>query len=98
MFAVLVSSAVPDHVRGYLGRFLVEVSAGVFVGVVSPRVTEGLWRRAVDGAQSGGAILVTSDSALEAGYALRVSGVVGRSLVDFDGLTLVSSLVNPQVS
>lgn len=55
---VLVLSACPPGLRGYLTRWLLEISAGVFVGTVSTRVRELLWRRTVEMVRSGRAIMV----------------------------------------
>src|SRR5260370_40657296 len=40
---VISTTAVPDHVRGALTRWLTEPAPGLYVGTVSARVREGLW-------------------------------------------------------
>lgn len=55
---VLVLSACPPGLRGYLTRWLLEISAGVFVGRVSKRVRELMWKRTVEMTRSGRAIMV----------------------------------------
>lgn len=57
---VLVLSACPPGLRGYLTRWLLEISAGVFVGKVSKRVRELMWQRTVDMVRTGRAIMVFS--------------------------------------
>ncbi|MFT3797945.1 type I-E CRISPR-associated endoribonuclease Cas2e [Microbacterium sp.] len=55
---VIVLSACPPGLRGYLTRWLLEISAGVFVGAVSKRVRELLWKRIVEMVRTGRAIMV----------------------------------------
>lgn len=57
---VLVLSACPPGLRGYLTRWLLEISAGVFVGTVSKRVRELMWKRTVEMVRTGRAIMVFS--------------------------------------
>ncbi len=57
---VLVLSACPPGLRGYLTRWLLEISAGVFVGSVSARVRELMWERTKDMTRTGRAIMVFS--------------------------------------
>lgn len=98
MFATMVTAAVPEHVRGYLGRFLVELQPGMFVGNISPRVAAGIWRRCADAVGSGSVVMVTSDSTREAGYSVRSTGLTDRRICDEGGLELVALQVNSQVS
>jgi CRISPR-associated protein Cas2 len=55
---VIVVAACPVGLRGHLTRWLLEISAGVFVGKVSSRVRDLLWIRVVDMVKSGRAIMV----------------------------------------
>jgi CRISPR-associated protein Cas2 len=57
---VLVLSACPPGLRGYLTRWMLEISAGVFVGHVTKRVRELMWKRTVEMVRSGRAIMVFS--------------------------------------
>jgi len=57
---VLVLSACPPGLRGYLTRWLLEISAGVFVGTASTRVRELMWKRTIEMVRSGRAIMVFS--------------------------------------
>lgn len=88
MFAVVHLEAVPDHLRGYLSRFLQEVHTGLYVGVVTSTVLDELWNRVCDAAKDGRASLVSSDPTIETGFALRIHGVTSHRLVDFDGIKL----------
>lgn len=55
---VIVVAACPVGLRGHLTRWLLEISAGVFVGRVSARVRDLLWERTVDMVKTGRAIMV----------------------------------------
>jgi CRISPR-associated protein Cas2 len=57
---VIVVAACPVGLRGHLTRWLLEISAGVFVGRVSARVRDLLWLRTVEMVKSGRAIMVFS--------------------------------------
>jgi CRISPR-associated protein Cas2 len=89
---VLATTAVPEHLRGALSRWMIEVAPGVFVGTVSARVRDELWDTASAVVGDGAAILIHPDNN-EQGYSLRTAGERRRRPVDFDGLTLVA--MNP---
>lgn len=57
---VIVVAACPVGLRGHLTRWLLEISAGVFVGRVSARVRDLLWQRTVEMVKTGRAIMVFS--------------------------------------
>lgn len=84
----MVIERVRPSLRGELTRWLLELKAGVFVGEVSAMVRDRLWEKVCEAAEGGGAILVHSADN-EQGYALRIDGVTGRVIEDFEGLTLV---------
>jgi CRISPR-associated protein Cas2 len=98
MFATVVTSAVPEHLRGYLGRFMLEPKPGVFVGNVSPRVASGIWHRSVEAAEDGSVVMVTSDPSQEAGYSVQTTGLTDRRICNENGLELVALQTNPQAS
>jgi CRISPR-associated protein Cas2 len=84
---VLVLSACPVGLRGYLTRWLFEISAGVFVGSVSTRVRELMWKRTTEMVRTGRAIMVFS-----ARNEQRLSFVVHGhhwQPVDVEGITLM---------
>ncbi|MET9105644.1 type I-E CRISPR-associated endoribonuclease Cas2e [Streptomyces zhihengii] len=85
---VIATTAVPDHLRGALSRWTSEVVPGIFVGSVSARVRDELWRAVTDTVGNGAAVLV-HPAATEQGYAIRTAGTRRRVPVDFDGLTLI---------
>lgn len=88
MFAVVHIQATPDHLRGYLSRFLQEVRTGVYVGVVTPRVTDALWMRVTEAAGSGAATLIISDHESETGYRVRLHNVTTHRVAPLDGIDL----------
>ena len=57
---VLVLTACPEGLRGHLTRWLMEVSAGVFVGHVSRKVREELWDRVAELIGNGRALMAYS--------------------------------------
>lgn len=90
---VLVLSAVPEGLRGHVTRWLMEVSAGIYVGHVSPRVRDRLWDIVQDTMGSGRATMVFS-ARNEQGLEFRVLGDPWEP-VDFEGLTL---MIRPSAS
>ncbi|MEV7815545.1 type I-E CRISPR-associated endoribonuclease Cas2e [Streptomyces flaveolus] len=93
---VIATTAVPDHLRGALSRWTSEVVTGIFVGSVSARVRDELWRAVTEVIGDGAAILV-HPAPTEQGYAIRTAGVRRRVPIDFDGLTLVRMTAAPVV-
>lgn len=83
----LVLSACPTGLRGFLTRWLLEISPGVFVGHVSARVREEIWARVVELSKDGRAIM-TYPTRSEQRLAFRVHRAEWE-LVDIDGITLV---------
>jgi len=55
---VIILTACPSGLRGYLTQWLLEISAGVYVGHVSTRVRHRLWARVVEMAGPGRALMV----------------------------------------
>lgn len=88
MFVVITASNLANHVRGYVSRFLVEVDQGVYVGNVSRRVRDNLWRRCCQALGDGRITMINSDPTREQGYAVNTMGARRRVIRDFDGLLL----------
>lgn len=84
---VIVLSACPPGLRGYLTRWLWEISAGVFVGHVSTRVRELMWERTVDMVRTGRAIMVHG-ARNEQRLDFRVHGHHWEP-IDVDGITMM---------
>lgn len=84
---VLVVTACPAGLRGHLTRWLLEISPGVFVGVLPARVRVLLWERTRELVKDGRAIMI-----YPARNEQRLQYEVHRhhwQPVDFDGLTLI---------
>lgn len=85
---VLILERVPPGLRGELTRWLLEAKTGVFVGRVSAMVREKLWEKA-RAKSAGGACLMIHTTDNEQGYRVQTWGDTSRSVVDFDGLSLI---------
>ncbi|MDP9427566.1 MAG: type I-E CRISPR-associated endoribonuclease Cas2e [Actinomycetota bacterium] len=84
---VLVLSACPAGLRGHLTRWLLEISAGVFVGHVSARVRDLMWLNVCEMTSGGRALMVFSVPG-EQRMNFRVHNHHWTP-TDFDGLTLM---------
>ncbi|QAY71389.1 type I-E CRISPR-associated endoribonuclease Cas2e [Xylanimonas protaetiae] len=84
---VVVLSVTPEKLRGELTRWLLEISASVYVGHASTRVRERLWLRIVEDVGSGRALMVWS-ARNEQRLAFRVHNHAWEP-VDVDGVTLM---------
>lgn len=91
---VIVLTACPVGLRGHLTRWLLEISAGVFVGKVSARVRDELWQQVLGTVKDGRALMV-HDEANEQGYSFR-SHRHNWDVVDVDGLTLMRRPERPE--
>ena len=88
---VLIVTAVKPGLRGELSRWMIEPSAGVFVGNLPGRVRDRLWGKVEEDVKEGSALLLFS-ARTEQGFAVRLHGDRRRVPVDFDGLTLIRML------
>ena len=85
---VLVVQTVPDHLHGYLSRYLSEASVGVYVGNVSLRVADAIWDRTCFALKEGNVIMVESDRTRPQGFRIRSQGDNSRQMVTFDDIIL----------
>ncbi len=84
---VIILTACPPGLRGHLTQWLLEISAGVYVGHVSSRVRNRLWARVVEMAGPGRVLLVFQVRGEQ-----RLSFTVHDhhwQPVDLDGVTLM---------
>ncbi|MQY15166.1 CRISPR-associated endoribonuclease Cas2 [Streptomyces sp. RB5] len=86
---VISATAVPDHLRGALSRWLLEVTPTLYVGTISARVRTELWNALTAAIKEGSAVLAYP-AANEQGFTLHTAGPQRRVPMDFDGLTLVA--------
>ncbi|SDP96499.1 CRISPR-associated protein, Cas2 family [Actinopolyspora xinjiangensis] len=97
-FAVITTSAVADGTRGALTRWMLEPAPGVYVGTLTNRVREYLWEavcESIDDQEGWAALICNADN--EQGYDIHTHGpgTRGRTIVDLDGLSLVSWTLTP---
>jgi len=85
---VVVLTAVPVGLRGFLTRWLLEVAPGVFVGRPTGRVREHLWSKIEESVGGHGRALMVYSAANDQGLALQTFGHDWEP-VDFDGLMLL---------
>ncbi|WP_414170658.1 type I-E CRISPR-associated endoribonuclease Cas2e [Streptoverticillium reticulum] len=85
----LAATAVPDHLRGALTRWLLEVTPELYVGTVSAKVRDELWN-AVSKCTGDGIAVLTYPAPNEQGFQVRTAGHRRRRPIDFDGLTLIA--------
>ncbi|MEU0560199.1 type I-E CRISPR-associated endoribonuclease Cas2e [Dactylosporangium sp. NPDC006015] len=84
---VIILTACPPGLRGHLTQWLLEISAGVYVGHVSTRIRRRLWSRVIDMAGPGRALLVFQTSG-EQHLSFEVHDHHWKP-VDLDGITLM---------
>ena len=92
-FVVLQVESVPEHLRGYLERFLQETRTGLYVGTLSARVAEHLWATVLVHAGPGDALMIRPDNT-EAGYTIRARDHPRWHFVDHDGWSLSATRVD----
>jgi CRISPR-associated protein Cas2 len=88
MLVIVVENA-PPRVRGRLALWLLEVRAGVYVGKVSARTREMIWKQVCEFLEDGNAVAIWR-ATNEQGYRFATHGANRRMPADFDGLNLVS--------
>jgi CRISPR-associated protein Cas2 len=90
---VIVTESVPDRLRGYLSRWLLEVRAGVFLGNYSVHVREMLKENILENIEDGNVVIAWSTNN-ESGFDFETIGSNRRIPVMFDGLKLISFLAD----
>lgn len=88
---VIVLENAPPRLRGRLCVWLLEVRAGVYVGVYSRKIREMIWSQVRQGIEEGNAVIAWT-ATNESGFQVETCGTNRRIPVDFDGLQLVSFL------
>jgi CRISPR-associated protein Cas2 len=88
MLVIVVENA-PPRLRGRLAVWLLEIRAGVYVGVYSRRVREMIWEQ-VAGAIEGGNAVIAWAAPNDAGFEFDTCGMNRRIPVDYDGFRLVA--------
>lgn len=86
---VMILQNVPVSLRGELTRWLIEPKPGVFVGSLSAMVRDQLWEHCCLKAGPSGGVLQIWSAKNEQGFDLRSYGILGRDVVDYEGLKLI---------
>ena len=86
---VVVTNNAPPRLRGRLAVWLLEVRAGVYVGVYSARTREMIRDQLLELIGDGDAVLAWSTQN-DIGFDFETFGANRRMPVDFDGLKLVA--------
>ena len=86
---VIVVENVPPRLRGRLAVWLLEIRAGVYVGKLSRRVREMIWKTVEEGLGDGNAIMAWGTNT-ESGFDFQTLGRNRRIPVERDGIKLVS--------
>lgn len=68
---------------------MIEPKAGIFLGRMTARIRDELWKKAVAGRRSGACVQIWR-SPTEQGFEFRTFGEPSRDFVEFEGLNLVS--------
>ena len=91
---VIVANNAPPRLRGRLAVWLLEVRAGVYVGVYSRRTREMIWDQVKLGIEDGDAVMAW-DAPTDAGFDFDTCGKNRRIPIELDGLKLVSFYPEP---
>lgn len=85
---VILLERVSASLRGDLSKWLLEMGTGVFVGTVSARVREELYKKCADNAKQG-SVWMTWKTNNEQGFDIRVHNPKNRIPVNYEGMWLV---------
>jgi len=83
---LFVSIGSPEHIRGYLDRYCVEVSEGIWLGTLRKPVRDEIWSLLKE--KEAKALMIYPDSTTVIGYKLFTNDAYTR-IIDLDGLPLV---------
>ncbi|MBD3391185.1 MAG: type I-E CRISPR-associated endoribonuclease Cas2 [Chitinivibrionales bacterium] len=96
MLVIVVENA-PPRLRGRLAVFMLEIRAGVYIGDVSKRIREMLWKQVVGFVAQGNAVMAWSTNT-ESGFDFVTHGPNRRLPVEMDGFKLVAFLAEAKDS
>ena len=91
-FVVVRVEAIPTHLHGYLERFLQEIRTGLFVGMMTTRTSEELWKVLHANAANGDIVMIIPRKNVENGYIIRHTPHKRWESNDFDGLQLFTRI------
>ena len=93
IMVILVLRKAKPGLKGLVTRWLSEIGTGVYLGTLSVRVRDNLWKRVSEEIGEGGAVLVFS-APTEQGYAVRTVGNLPYTFEDFEGLILAKRKIS----
>jgi CRISPR-associated protein Cas2 len=80
--------------RGRMSRLAIEVKAGVFVSNINSRVRDKLWTKICDDWSLNAIMIFQTNN--EQSYSIRVNGDPDRSVIDFEGIQLLSKPIKKE--
>lgn len=86
---VIVLENAPPRLRGRLALWLLEVRAGVYVGSLSRKARDMVWRNVAEGLEQGNAVMAWTTNN-EQGFDFLTLGANRRVPVELDGVKVVS--------
>ena len=92
---VMVLERATASLRGELSRWLLEPTSGVFLGNPSRRVRDELWEKACRKVKAGTVTQVWT-ARTEQGFSYRQHGPTDRTILEFEGLALVTRFKPPK--
>jgi CRISPR-associated protein Cas2 len=93
MIVLVVSRATPS-LRGRLTRWLLQLKPGIFVGTLSKRVRERLWKATCESLRSGWAVMLYS-AKTEQGFEIQAFGPAPVQFEDMEGIWLAKKQFPP---
>lgn len=84
---VIFVESVPQHLKGYLDRYLSELRSGMYVGALSSNVAERLWETVQQFSGDGDAIMIRA-TMHSSGYRTSTKANAAWFMHDFDGFEL----------
>jgi len=91
MFAIVQTHNCPDHLYGYLARFMMEVDSNLFVAKMSRKVADKLWERISETTDMEVSFVMITTSNTEQGYAINIRGGQ-NSISESDGFFSIAGL------
>ena len=85
---VVSLSSVPPKLRGFLTKYLWEISTGVYVGNVNARIREALWNRIISNSKDISKAIMVFPTNNQQGFDFYVNGSAWEP-VDYEGLKLI---------
>lgn len=70
MMFIIRGKKIPNHVRGYLRRFMTEVDSNFFVAQASRKVIDNLWEKIISSKEDFKCVLILASSSYEQGYTI----------------------------